>query len=86
MDEKVIKAYEKSLKLLKVDELTFNNNFYPDSINRSYYAVFHAANALLIKKGIFTKTHAGTIREFGLEYIINDNFSSLFSIVVYTIT
>ena len=71
----MIKAFEKSLKLLKVAELNFKNNFYSDSINRSYYAVFHAANALLIKKGIFTKTHVGTIRKFGLEYIVNDNFS-----------
>ncbi|KZX14469.1 HEPN domain protein [Methanobrevibacter filiformis] len=69
------KAFEKSIELLKVSELNFNNKFYADSINRSYYAVFHAANALLIKKGIFAKTHSGTIREFGLEYIINDNFN-----------
>ena len=57
MDEKITKAYEKSLGLLKVAELNFDNNFYSDSINRSYYAIFHAANALLIKKGIFPKTH-----------------------------
>lgn len=75
MDGKVTKAYEKFLELLKVAELNLNNNFYSDSINRSYYAVFHAANALLIKKGIFAKTHNGTIRKFGLEYITNDNFS-----------
>lgn len=75
MDEKVIKAYEKSLELLKVAKLNYDNNFYSDSINRSYYAVFHAANALLIKKGIFAKTHNGTIRKFGLEYIANDDFS-----------
>jgi uncharacterized protein (UPF0332 family) len=28
-----------------------------------------------MKKGIFTKTHSGTIRRFGLEYVINDNFN-----------
>lgn len=39
------------------------------------YAVFHAANALLIKKGISAKTHNGTIRKFGLEFIINDSFN-----------
>ncbi|MDR1820631.1 MAG: HEPN domain-containing protein [Methanobrevibacter sp.] len=75
MDEKITKAYEKSLELLKVTELNLNNNFYSDSINRSYYAIFHAANALLLKKGIFPKTHNDTIRKFGLEYITNDNFS-----------
>lgn len=68
-------AFEKSLELLKVAELTFNNEFYADSINRSYYAVFHAANALLLKKGIFTKTHWGTIKKFGLEYVASGKFN-----------
>ena len=75
MDETVKIAFEKSLELLNVAELNFNNEYYADSINRSYYAVYHAANALLIKKGIFTKTHKGTIRKFGLEYVINDKFN-----------
>ncbi|MDR3290807.1 MAG: HEPN domain-containing protein [Methanobrevibacter sp.] len=74
MDKKVNIAFKKSLELLKVAELNFNNNFYADSINRSCYAVFHAANALLIKKKIYSKTHSGTIRKFGLEYVINDTF------------
>ncbi|KZX12345.1 HEPN domain-containing protein [Methanobrevibacter filiformis] len=60
---------EKALISLEVAESNLNNRYYPDSINRSYYAVFHAAKALLIKKGIITKTHSGTISAFGLEYI-----------------
>ncbi len=55
MEEEIKMAFEKSLELLKVAELTFNNEFYADSINRSYYAVFHAANALLLKKGYLLK-------------------------------
>ncbi|KZX12692.1 HEPN domain protein [Methanobrevibacter curvatus] len=47
---------------------------YETSINRSYYAVFHVANALLVKKGIRTKTHSGTISEFGKQYVNLDNF------------
>jgi uncharacterized protein (UPF0332 family) len=55
LDKNVRIAFEKSQELLKVAELTFKNKFYADSINRSYYAVFHAANALLIKKRTFPK-------------------------------
>ncbi|KZX14947.1 HEPN domain-containing protein [Methanobrevibacter filiformis] len=77
MDERVKIAFDKSQELLKVSELTFNNGFYSDSINRPYYAVFHAANALLMKKRIFAKSHSGTIRQFGLEYVINDNFDKI---------
>jgi uncharacterized protein (UPF0332 family) len=28
----------------------------------------------LTKKGIFTKTHSGTIHKSGLEYVINEDF------------
>jgi uncharacterized protein (UPF0332 family) len=75
LDKKVKIAFEKSLELLEVSKLNFDNAFYSDSINRSYYAVFHAANALLIKKGIYTKTYHGTIRKFGLEYITKNKFN-----------
>jgi uncharacterized protein (UPF0332 family) len=75
LDERVKIAFEKFQELLKASELLFDNEFYVDSINRSYYAVFHASNALLMKKEIFTKTHGGIICRFGLEYVVNDNFN-----------
>lgn len=75
MDEEFQALFERSLELLKVAELAFDQKFYPDSINRSYYAVFYGAKALLAKKGIFTKTHSGTIQKFGLECIINGDFN-----------
>ena len=33
--------------------------------NRLYYAVFHAASALLLSRGFSAKTHAGTIHLLG---------------------
>ena len=67
--------FQKSEEALEVAKLTLENNYYSASINRSYYAVFYAAKALLLKKGKNPKTHSGTISEFGLEYAINDNFN-----------
>lgn len=66
--------FKKTIETLKAAEVTFANGFYETSINRSYYAVFYAANALLMKKGIKTKTHKGIVKKFNLEYIHNDNF------------
>jgi uncharacterized protein (UPF0332 family) len=66
--------YKKSVDALESAKSSFQNGHYDTSINRSYYAVFYSANALLVKKGIKTKTHKGIGRKFGLEYIINDNF------------
>ena len=67
-------AFQKAEEALKVAKLNFDNGYYSASINRSYYAVFYAAKALLLKKGINTKKHSGTIVQFGLEYVLNDNF------------
>ena len=74
LDKELEIIFEKSQHLLKVARKNYNDEFYPDSINRSYYAVYHAAKALLLKKGITTKTHSGTIHQFGLEYVVNENF------------
>ena len=42
---------------------------YEDSINRAYYAMYLAALALLHRKGVETKTHAGLISAIGSEYV-----------------
>lgn len=36
-----------------------------DAMSRAYYAVFHAARALLLLAGVEPKTHAGVLRMFG---------------------
>ncbi|KZX14575.1 HEPN domain protein [Methanobrevibacter cuticularis] len=66
--------FKKSIETLESAESNFQNGYYDTSINRSYYAVFYSANALLVKKGIKAKTHKGIGRKFGLEFIINDKF------------
>lgn len=38
---------------------------------RLYYSVFHMASALLIDKGIFTRTHAGVISSIGQNFVRN---------------
>ena len=74
MDNEINLLFNKSLDSLKSSEFNLNGNYYTVSINRSYYAVFYAAKALLLKKGKNPKTHSGTIAMFGLEYVLNDNF------------
>jgi uncharacterized protein (UPF0332 family) len=69
-------AFDRATHSLEVAKSNLDNKFFPDSINRSYYAVFYAAQALLLKKGIVNKTHSGTIQQFGLNYVKNDKFSN----------
>ncbi|KZX14965.1 HEPN domain-containing protein [Methanobrevibacter filiformis] len=67
-------VFKKALDTLKSAKFNFNGGYFNASINRSYYAVFYAAKALLFKKGLNPKTHSGTIRQFGLEYVVNGEF------------
>jgi len=82
MDE-INVVFERALNLLEVAESNFNNGFFPDSINRSYYAAFYAAKALLLKKGIITKNHSGAISKFGLEYVANGTFDKKVLLVFF---
>ena len=49
-------TFSREIELLKVSKLLYNNGYYVDSINRSYCAVFHATKALLLKKGIASRS------------------------------
>ena len=75
MDE-VSTIFKRAIDTLDDSIFNFNNERYIVSINRSYYAVFYASKALLLKKGIKTKKHSGNIKKFGLEYVINDTFDA----------
>ncbi|MDR0911972.1 MAG: HEPN domain-containing protein [Methanobrevibacter sp.] len=63
-----------AFEALEDSKIALDNERYKMSLNRSYYATFYAATALLVKKGIYVKTHSGTIQRFGFEYVVNGNF------------
>ena len=44
------------------------NGFWATAMNRLYYACFYAV-ALLLEKGIQSKTHSGTKQMFGLHFV-----------------
>lgn len=60
---------EKAKESLKASKSLIDDEYYADSANRSYYAIFHAMNALfaLAEKGF--KKHSGVITNFGLDYV-----------------
>lgn len=53
---------------LSAARLLADNGNNLDAANRVYYAIFHAAKALLHKKGSNPKTHEGTASELGKLY------------------
>jgi hypothetical protein len=56
---------ERAVDLLQVAEDTLRDGHYPDSISRSYYAMFHSATAVLKTMGIERKSHHGLWAAFG---------------------
>lgn len=62
------KALRSAKLLLKYGELE-------DATSRAYYAMFHAAKAILFRKGLQAKTHKGTVSLFG-EHIVKKGILS----------
>ena len=61
--------FVKSHQRLDAARILCTEGHYEDSINRAYYAMYLAALALLHRKGVETKTHAGLISAIGSEYV-----------------
>jgi len=45
------------------------NGFWNSAVNRLYYAIFYAANALLVQNEINASSHSGTRSQFSLHFI-----------------
>lgn len=61
----LLKAHQR----LDAAHILCTEGHYEDSINRAYYAMYLASLALLYRKGVKAKTHAGLISAIGLEYV-----------------
>lgn len=70
---------ENAKEMLVVAQLMLSNDFYSSAINRAYYAIFYAANALLLTKNLAQNKHSGVINAFRLHFIKTGLFSSEFS-------
>ncbi|GAF74790.1 unnamed protein product [marine sediment metagenome] len=50
------------------------NGFWNSAVNRLYYAVFYAVNALLVLNEIQTKSHSATKSQFSLHFVKTGRF------------
>lgn len=60
---------------LKAARLLFDATEFRSSVNRSYYAIFHALRAVLALDGFDSSKHSGIISYFNLNYVKTDVFS-----------
>lgn len=55
----------KARQLLHDVDVLIENELWNSTINRMYYACFHAVSALRIKNGIEVKSHMGYVKRLG---------------------
>jgi uncharacterized protein (UPF0332 family) len=83
MDERIIDLskyrMEKAKSDLKASKLLFDAGLYSQSLNRSYYSIFHAVRALLAFDKFDSKKHSGIIAYFNKNYINSGKFNKSFS-------
>ena len=60
---------ESARKTFKAAKVLSDNGFWNSSVNRLYYAVFYAVNALLVLNEIQTKSHSATKSQFSLHFV-----------------
>ena len=60
---------EKAQSDLSAAKLLYQNQLYTQSLNRSYYAIFHAVRALLAFDKFDSKKHSGIISYFNKSYV-----------------
>ncbi|MCI5901403.1 MAG: HEPN domain-containing protein [Blautia sp.] len=72
--ELTIYRVEQAEESLKASKNCFDNGFYKDSINRSYYSAFYAIKAVLALGTIDFKRHKDVIAYFNKEYIATEIF------------
>lgn len=71
----LVKGYlEKAERKLEVAEKLLKSDDYEDAVSRAYYAVFHAAQALLLTEGEKAETHKGVVTLFGLLFVKTGRF------------
>lgn len=59
---------------LMVAKTCMGNDFYKDSINRSYYSVFYAIKAVLALGTVDFKRHKDVVAHFNKEYVATEKF------------
>lgn len=67
--EEIIKLITLSEDILKSAKSRLKEEFFRGSVSDSYYAAFYVAKAALLAKNVTSKTHKGTIRLFGENFV-----------------
>ena len=65
---------ESAYKTFDAAKILADNGYWNSAVNRLYYSVFYAVNALLVINEIQTKSHSATKSQFSLHFIKTGKF------------
>ncbi len=78
MNENVVVFLDKAFECLADATALLEKNRYTATLSRSYYAMFHAAQAALISQGIEAYTHTGVNVQFQKTFVKTGKFPLAF--------
>ena len=65
---------ESAHKTFEAAKVLAENEFWNSAVNRLYYSIFYAVNALLVMNEIQTKSHSATKSQFSLYFVKTGKF------------
>lgn len=73
---------ERAKEMLSASASNFTIGEYKTSLNRSYYAIFHAMRAANILKGFDSSKHSGVIAFFNKEYLKEEIMDKELAVII----
>ncbi len=74
---------DSAYKTFEAAKVLAENNYWNSAVNRLYYSVFYAVNAILVSNEIQTKSHSATKSQFSVYFIktgkLNKKYGKLLS-------
>ena len=65
MSEEVLRHFEQAAECLEDARVLLDNNRLAAAVTRVYYAMFHAATAVLLSRGVRRSSHQALLAAFG---------------------
>lgn len=72
--EYILYRIESAKKTFEAAKVLAESGFWNSAVNRLYYALFYAVNALLVLNNIQTKSHSSTKSQFSLHFVKTGKF------------
>lgn len=70
---------ERAREDLEASKILFENNLFSQSLNQSYYAIFHSVRAVFVYEKFDSRKHSGIISHFNKKYIKEGIFDKEYS-------